>query len=314
MKIAKLLLCVTAFALPLSAQTQSWTDGTSGGMYYSGGNVGIGTPTPATALHVFSTADVISMIRIQNSNATGTSASGALQLLGDTAATSYVAHGTGRTVSRWGFTLGGWNEVLAWGGNGLVQGTLGATPLVFGTNSAERLRIDSAGKVGIGTTSPAFALDVNGAIHASGAITGGTVNATYQDVAEWVPANEPLQPGTVVVLDRRNNNHVTESRNAYDTAVAGVVSAKPGVMLGEPGDDKAKIATTGRVKVHCTASAGPIAIGDLLVTSSDRGTAMISTPIDIGGVKLHRPGTVLGKALEPLASGEGDILVLLSLQ
>ena len=35
-----------------------------------------------------------------------------------------------------------------------VLGTNGATPLIFGTLSAERMRIDSSGNVGIGTTSP----------------------------------------------------------------------------------------------------------------------------------------------------------------
>jgi hypothetical protein len=42
--------------------------------------------------------------------------------------------------------------------------------------------------------------------------------------------------------------------------------------------------------------------------------AMRSEPVDLGGVKLHRPGTLIGKALEPLESGTGEILVLLSLQ
>jgi hypothetical protein len=41
---------------------------------------------------------------------------------------------------------------------------------------------------------------------------------------------------------------------------------------------------------------------------------MRSTPIDVGGVSMHRPGTVLGKALEPLTEANGDILVLLMLQ
>jgi len=80
------------------------------------------------------------------------------------------------------------------------------------------------------------------------------------------------------------------------------------------GDSKAQIATTGRVKVHVNATAGPIAVGDLLVTSGKPGTAMKSQPVDVGGVQFHRPGTVVGKALEPLEGGEGDILVLLSLQ
>jgi hypothetical protein len=41
---------------------------------------------------------------------------------------------------------------------------------------------------------------------------------------------------------------------------------------------------------------------------------MYSEPIDVAGTRIHRPGTVLGKALESLGGGEGEILVLLSMQ
>jgi hypothetical protein len=50
------------------------------------------------------------------------------------------------------------------------------------------------------------------------------------------------------------------------------------------------------------------------VTSDVEGVAMRSEPVEIGGRKMHAPGTIIGKALEPLASGTGEILVLLSLQ
>jgi hypothetical protein len=68
------------------------------------------------------------------------------------------------------------------------------------------------------------------------------------------------------------------------------------------------------VKVKVDASNEPIKIGDLLVTSDKEGFAMKSVPVEIGGVRIHRPGTLIGKALEPLARGAGEILVLLSLQ
>ena len=42
--------------------------------------------------------------------------------------------------------------------------------------------------------------------------------------------------------------------------------------------------------------------------------AMYSEPMRINGRSFHQPGTVIGKALQPLMSGEGEILVLLSLQ
>src|SRR5437764_11700819 len=152
------------------------------------------------------------------------------------------------------------------------------------------------------------------AIHFNGDVDGNTVHATYQDVAEWVPAAEEMAAGTVVVVGEDSDNTVTASTHAYDTGVAGVVSPNPGLLLGVASDSKAKIATTGRVRVRVDATKSPIHKGDLLVTSDRPGMAMKSEPLDIGGVKLHRPGTLIGKALEPLAAGEGTILVLLSLQ
>jgi hypothetical protein len=36
------------------------------------------------------------------------------------------------------------------------------SPMIFYTNANERMRIDTGGKVGIGTNTPGYALDVNG--------------------------------------------------------------------------------------------------------------------------------------------------------
>ena len=69
-----------------------------------------------------------------------------------------------------------------------------------------------------------------------------------------------------------------------------------------------------RVKVKVDASRGAIGVGNLLVTSEKEGVAMRSEPMEINGRQFHQPGTILGKALEPLRDGEGEILVLLSLQ
>ncbi|MFL6245019.1 MAG: hypothetical protein ACJ74H_03270 [Thermoanaerobaculia bacterium] len=184
------------------------------------------------------------------------------------------------------------------------------------------LRVEGQGKstfrgaVGIGTTAPnpLYKLHVVGNANFDGTVTGTNIKAHYQDVAEWVPAAAPLAPATVVVLDPARPNHVSASSRSYDTSVAGVVSAQPGIVLGDEGPSKALIATTGRVLVRVDASRQSIAIGDLLVTSDKPGVAMKSIPIDLQGITLHRPGTVVGKALEPLADGEGEILVLLSLQ
>ena len=166
-----------------------------------------------------------------------------------------------------------------------------------------------SGNVGIGVAAPQHKLHVNGSIHAT-----QVIGATYQDLAEWVPATEELEPGTVVILDAGASNTVRASMSAYDTAVAGVVSAQPGLILGEAGAAKEMIATTGRVRVKVDATAAPVKIGDLLVTSDKPGRAMKSVPVSLGGIPIHRPGTIIGKALESLEGGEGEILVLLSMQ
>jgi len=172
-----------------------------------------------------------------------------------------------------------------------------------------------SGNVGVGTTAPDSKFSVNGNGHIGGNLTvDGNVAAKYQDVAEWVDAASAVDDGSVVVLDTDRVNTVTASATAYDTHVAGVVSANPGIVLGEGGANRIKVATTGRVRVKVDATHAPIHIGDLLVTSAETGTAMKSQPVDVAGIEMHRPGTIIGKALEPLAGGTGKILVLLSLQ
>lgn len=217
-----------------------------------------------------------------------------------------------------------------------ISGKLGAESASFGLFSEsdqELLRVQNDGRVGVGTGAPTAKLHVagdarvDGTAHfasnvtmagnlvVAGSVTGASVlGAVYQDLAEWVPATIDMSPGTVVVLNLARNNEVMPAGRPYDTAVAGVVTERPGVILGVAAPEKEQVATTGRVRVRVDATVAPIAIGDLLVTSGKPGVAMKSIPVDLGGLAIHRPGTILGKALEPLVSGEGEILVLLSLQ
>jgi hypothetical protein len=204
------------------------------------------------------------------------------------------------------------NAVHAVVGDSMRQRLFHVSNFPGGTETV-RLMVKYNGNVGIGSSSAAIdpqeRLVVDGNINVT-----GNINAKYQDIAEWVPASNDLSPGTVVVLNHERTNEVMSSHASYDTSVAGVVSAQPGVLLGEAGDSKEQIATTGRVRVWADASVAAIRIGDLLVTSDKPGMAMRSEPLEIGGRKLHQPGTIIGKALEPLDRGTGQILVLLSLQ
>lgn len=276
------------------------------------GNFGLGTSTPGAKLDLVRGDGSDLVMRAWNSSTSSGSAifRAAASAGGSEGARVELADNTGFNGGISGDHTNG--LIFRTGNQSATYGAMGA-----------RMMITTAGTVGIGTTTPSasYKLDVNGAINASGNInsTGnltvsGTINAKYQDVAEWVETSQALPAGTVVVLDHTRNNQVVASSKSYDTRVAGVISAQPGITLGEKSDSKVLVATTGRVRIKVDASLGPIQVGDLLVTSDVTGVAMKSQALDLGGVQIHRPGTLIGKALEPLASGTGEILVLLSLQ
>lgn len=274
-----LICCLSPALVP----AQQWT--TNGTSIYNAnpGNVGIGTSAPTSKLHV-NTPDT-SLVTI-NSSASINAGRSVIQLLRN-----------GNTGWDFGYNLS------------LSDDAFTIRELAPGFFSYRFYIQKSTGNIGIGTTSPTKKLHVVGDVEVT-----GNIAAKYQDVAEWVPSTQKLAPGTVVVLDTERSNQVLASTRFYDTCVAGVVSAQPGVILGLAGEGKLMIATTGRVKVKVDATNAPIKVGDLLVTSNVSGMAMKSIPLDFGGVPIHRPGTIIGKALEPLNKGQGEILVLLSLQ
>jgi hypothetical protein len=139
------------------------------------------------------------------------------------------------------------------------------------------------------------------------------------DFAEALPARggkSGYEPGDVLIASRQMPMGVEKSSTRYDTRAIGVYSTRPGVLGADKnGDtrvdaDDVPVAITGIVPTKVTAENGPIEPGDLLTTSSTPGHAMKAKPVSVAGVEIYPTGTILGKALEPLAGERGMIRVL----
>jgi hypothetical protein len=187
----------------------------------SSGNVGIGTTSPSFPLSIQSnssaeallilgrSADDIGEIAFrENDNST---ALGELQYRQDHAILRHrvgdLRFATGGTVERMRITSGGTLQIAGGGNDNVGEINMGNTaqnanrfqvrhqssawylktvdsePLVFGTANIERMRIDASGNVGIGTSSPAATLDVNGTIKLDGNYPIGTSNVALGDAA-----------------------------------------------------------------------------------------------------------------------------------
>ena len=154
-----------------------------------------------------------------------------------------------------------------------------------------------------------------GNIHVTGNITtAGDVKLFGADCAEDfdIAGLEKVEPGTVMVID--SEGALRPSDQPYDKRVAGVISGagnfRPGIVLDkqESSNNRMPIALLGKVYCKVDASYVAIEVGDLLTTSPTPGHAMrVDDP-------FKALGTIIGKALRPLADDRGLIPILIALQ
>lgn len=137
-----------------------------------------------------------------------------------------------------------------------------------------------------------------------------------RDLAEIYFSADALEVGDVVGLTE-DDDSIAATAQSHDPRVIGIVSREPGFLLGSlknrediPDDGRTghPIALLGCTPCKVTDEGGPIRRGDLLTPAPTPGHAMRA---DADG---QRPGTILGKALEPHASGAGTIEVFVMLR
>ena len=159
-----------------SAATQWATNGTS--VSYSSGNVGIGTTNPSAMLHLSGSGTVANLL------ATTTAANSAFSRYTNGPSTAYVGmDGVGFLNTSPGAS---------------VLGSSASQPVILAPGLAEKVRITSAGNVGIGTTSPTNNLQI-GSTTGTGTTSPASLSlgATYSSIAGANPKLKLWDPGTV---------------------------------------------------------------------------------------------------------------------
>ena len=153
---------------------------------------------------------------------------------------------------------------------------------------------DTAVFTSTNTASKAVVRDGSGNF-AAGTITATATQAQYADLAEKYTADAELEPGTVVMFGGEAEVKACDSQGSH--AVVGVISTDPAYMMNSEAEGQ-YVALTGRVPCKVT---GPVAKGDLLVTSSLEGHAEVNNDA--------KAGTILGKAIGENADGNGPAVI-----
>ena len=205
-------------------------------------------------------------------------------------------------ILAYGYTTTTGDITAVTAGSGLTGGaTSGAATINVGAGSYISVAADSIAvdATTTNTASKVVARDGSGNF-AAGTITATATNAQYADLAEIYKGDGDIEPGTVVMFG--GEFEITECDVDSSHAVAGVISTDPAHLMNAEAEGS-PVALAGRVPCKVT---GPVAKGDLMVSSSESGHAKADNNA--------QPGRIIGKAIESKdGEGNGVIEVLVNM-
>ncbi len=236
--------------------TSQWYGISPGNISYTGGNVGIGTNNPTKIIHGY-VATGNNEVRLES-----------------TAVTIGMGINSNNTF---GFIYNRKN-----------------TPLVFGTNDAERVRISETGNVGIGTNNPVYTCDVFGIVRA-GSIVSSSIYLTNSEV-KW------RGDGTAhfSIFNQNSTFQIRNTSGAFEPGTAGsnlvtvTTSGNVGVGVTTIGGGVGKLWSANDVTLISGNYAGDVAAQIMAVGTTNplkRLALMYDTTNNIGLVQAMIAGT-----------------------
>ena len=220
----------------------------------SSGNVGIGTSSPSEELTISRSDDA--RISITSSSTSKASMIGLIEFDGSDGRNSYIGVVSGN----------------------MTINTDGGYPIKFQTTGTERMRIDSGGNVGIGTSSPAATSSTYKNLQVA---LGATVIGRTDDTPLYLSSNLSYDSGWKYIANTTATQIVLSTNMQFFNAPSG--TAGTAATLTE----RMRIASNGDILFGCTSAPSASVVGSGFIKSAYDSELFMSGSLTTGNDLIH---------------------------